>query len=139
MSEADRRRIRSLYDAFQRGDAPEVLGMLHPQIVWMEAESIPYADRNPYVGPQQVAEGVFMRIATEWDGFSVTPETMVAEGDTVVVFGRYRGTYRATGRPLDSQFCHVWTLQNAQVAAFQQYADTAQFNRVTAVVPPSMA
>ena len=38
--------------------------MFDPEIVWNEAESIPYADRNPYVGPQQVAEGVFGRILT---------------------------------------------------------------------------
>lgn len=132
--------IRSLYDAFGRGDAGSVLGMLHPRIVWMEAESIPYSDRNPYVGPQAVAEGVFGRIVSEWDGFTVTAERLVTEGDTVVAMGRYRGVFRATGRALDSQFCHVWTVRDGQVIAFQQYADTAQFQRVTAaLIPPPRA
>ena len=49
-------RIRSLYDAFAQGDVPTVLGSFDPEIVWMEAENINYADRNPYRGPQAVAE-----------------------------------------------------------------------------------
>jgi hypothetical protein len=36
----------------------------------------------------------------------------------------------ATGRPLDAQFVHRWSLENGKVVAFQQYTDTAQWNRV---------
>jgi hypothetical protein len=28
----------------------------------------PYADKNPYVGPNAVLEGLFARLAGEWDG-----------------------------------------------------------------------
>lgn len=140
MSHPNAQLIQDLYAAFGRGDAAAVLGAFHPQIVWMEAENIPYADRNPYVGPQAVAEGVFGRIMTEWEGFTVSPEKILAEGDTVIALGRYRGTYRATGRPLDAQFVHAWTVQEGKVTAFQQYADTAQFAHVTsAIVPPPTA
>jgi ketosteroid isomerase-like protein len=128
---SNREFMRSLYDAFARGDADTVLGALDPEIVWTEAENSVYADRSPYRGPQQVAEGVFMRLATEWDGFSVRPETFVEDGDTVVSFGRYRGTYKATGRPLDAQFAHAWTLRDGRITSFQQYTDTAQMARVT--------
>ena len=31
-----------------------------------------------------------------------------------------------TGRSLDAQACHVWTLSNGKVTRFQQYVDTAQ-------------
>lgn len=126
----NRELVQSLYDAFARGDAATVLGAFDPGIVWMEAENIPYADRNPYVGPQQVAEGVFGRLMTEWIGFTVHPETIVADGDTVVALGRYRGAFKRTGRALDSQFAHVWTVRDGRVVRFQQYADTAQFAQV---------
>ena len=135
----NRETIGSLYEAFARGDAGTVLGQFDPAIVWMEAESIAYADRNPYVGPQQVGEGIFGRIATEWEGFSVNPERLLQDDDTVVALGRYRGTFRGTGRALDAQFVHVWTLQAGRVTRFQQFADTAQFARVmgTADAPVS--
>ena len=131
MGSSPREIIGSLYDAFAKGDAATVLSMFDPAIVWNEAENIAYADRNPYIGPQQVAEGVFGRLMTEWDGFTVTPEKLLQDGDTVVAIGRYRATFRATSQRLDAQFVHVWTVDGGRVTQFQQYADTAQFLRVT--------
>ena len=121
--------VQSLSEAFARGDAAAVLGALDPAVVWNEAENIEYADRNPYVGPQAVAEGVFGRLMAEWDGFSVTPQQFVSEGDVVVVTGRYRATHKASGTPIDAQFVHVWTIRGGTIKTFQQYADTLQFAR----------
>lgn len=121
--------IQGLYAAFGRGDGGAVLGMFDDAIVWNEAENFPYADRNPYVGPQQVAEGVFGRIVTEWDGFTVTPQQYVDGGDTIVALGRYTGIFKATGVPVDAQFAHVWTISNGRIVSFQQHTDTLQFSR----------
>ena len=126
----NRELIHSLYEAFGRGDAGTVLGFFDPQIVWREADNFMYADRNPYIGPQQVAEGIFSRLVSEWEGFTVTPEKLVGEGDTVIAVGRYSGTFRETRRALDAQFAHVWTVEDGRVTRFQQYTDTAQFARV---------
>ena len=60
MSQQNADLMKSLYAAFGRGDVPTVLGAMDPAIVWNEAEGFPYADKNPYVGPQAVLEGVFM-------------------------------------------------------------------------------
>ena len=128
---SNREIVQDIYAAFAKGDIGSVLRTFHPAIVWMEAEHIPYADGNPYVGPQRVLEGVFGRIGSEWDGFSIRVESLVCEGERVVALGRYRGTFKATGRRLDAQFVHAWTLREGIVTRFQQYADTAQFQRVT--------
>jgi uncharacterized protein len=131
MPGANTQAIQSLYAAFARGDVATVLGGFDPQIVWNEAENIEYADRNPYIGPQAVAEGVFGRLMAEWDGFSVTPQRFVSEGDVVVATGRYRATHKTTRTPLDAQFVHVWTLRDGKVVAFQQHAATLQFSRAS--------
>lgn len=128
---SNRELVQSLYDAFARGDADTVLGALHPEVDWREAESSPYADQNPYLGPQQVAEGVFERLLADFPDFTVTPEQLVADGDTVVSLGRYAGTRAATGESLDAQFVHAWTIEDGRVTRFQQYTDTAQFQQVT--------
>lgn len=124
--------IQSMYDAFAKGDVPLVLGMLAPDVEWNEAENFVYADRNPYVGPQAVLEGVFMRLGTEWDGFALTVEEVIGSGDTVIARGRYRATYRATGARVDAQFAHAWKLADGKVTRFQQYTDTAQFRDIVA-------
>ena len=119
--------IRGLYEAFGRGDVPAVLGAFDPAIEWREADNFLYADRNPYIGPGAVAEGVFMRIVGDCDGFTVVPQRIIDGGDTIVVEGRYRGTMKATGLPVDAQFVHVWQLAGGRIAKFQQYTDTKQW------------
>jgi ketosteroid isomerase-like protein len=119
--------IRSFYEAYEKGDVPTVLAQMHQSIEWREAENFIYADRNPYVGPQAVLEGVFMRLGSDWEAFTVTPEEWLDAGDHVVVLGTYTGTYKATGREVRAQFAHVWSLTGPRVVRFQQYTDTKQF------------
>lgn len=121
--------IKSLYDAFAKGDVPAVLGLFDPQIEWNEAEGVRYADRNPYRGPMAVAEGVFGRIIAEVDQFAALPSKFIDGGDTVVVEGRYKGKVKATGTTLDAQFAHVYTLSGGRIVRFQQYTDTAQWTK----------
>jgi uncharacterized protein len=119
--------VKGLYEAFGKGDVPGVLGAFDQGIDWREAEGFLYADGNPYSSPQAVAEGVFQRLGTDVQDFAVTPERMIDGGDTVVVEGRYRGTMKATGTPVDAQFAHVWELREGKVIRFQQYTDTRQW------------
>ena len=123
--------IRSLYEAFARGDVPVALGHMQPDIVWYEAEGNAYADGNPYRGPEAVLSGVFARLVGEWDGFTVEPQEFLDAGDTVVVLGRYKGTYKATGRAQDAQMAHIWRLRDGKIAGFQQLVDTLHLARVT--------
>lgn len=119
--------IREVYAAFGRGDVPAVLAAFDPAIEWLEAESFPYAAGNPYVGPAAVAEGIFMRVVGDVDGFAVLPQRVIDGGDTVVVEGRYRGTAKATGIAIDAQFVHVWQLAGGKITTFRQYTDTKQW------------
>jgi uncharacterized protein len=121
--------IQGIYDAFGKGDVPGVLGRMAPGIVWNEAENFPYADKNPYVGPEAVLNGVFMRILSEWEGFTVSPEEILDAGDTIVSLGRYIGTCKATGKPIRMQMAHVWRVKDGKATQFQQYADTLQVAR----------
>jgi uncharacterized protein len=119
--------IRQMYDSFERGDVPGVLGQMDQGIEWREAENFIYADGNPYVGPQAVLEGVFMRIGSEWENFAVTPEEWLDAGNHVVVLGTYTGRHKETGKEVRAQFAHVWGVKGDRVVRFQQYTDTKQF------------
>jgi hypothetical protein len=61
--------------------------------------------------------------------FTVVPEKLIDAGDTVVAEGRYKGTMKATGTPIDAQFAHVWRLREGRIIRFQQYTDTGQWAR----------
>lgn len=129
MSQDNLNIIRSLYEDFGKGDIPSVLAALDPQVDWQEAENFIYADKNPYIGPQAILEGVFMRFGSEWDGFSVSPKNFHDAGDTVIGVGHYSGTYKKSGRVVRAQFAHFFTFRDGKVIKFQQYTDTAQFQQ----------
>lgn len=116
--------VRALYAAFAKGDMPAALATMAPDIVWNEAENYPYADLNPYVGPEGVLMGVFARIGADWDGFSAVSDEFIDGGDTIVSLGHYTGTYKATGKPMRAQFAHIFRVKNGKITDFQQYADT---------------
>ena len=125
VSNADR--IKVLYDAFAQGDVPTVLSGLTADVTWNEAENFIYADGNPYVGHDAVVNGVFARLGAEWEYWNLTDKVFRnIEDDMVLVTGRYQAKNKATGKVLNSQFAHVWTMQDTLAAAFQQYTDTKQ-------------
>lgn len=122
---ASQQLVTKLYDLFAKGDVPGFLAMLREDIVWNEAEGFVLSDRNPYVGPQAIVEGVFARVVSTWNDFKVTPREIVGGPEVVIAFGRYTGVSARTGKPLDVQFAHTWWLRDGKVARFQQMVDTA--------------
>jgi ketosteroid isomerase-like protein len=123
--------VKGIYEAFATGDVPAVVAALSPDIVWNEAENFPYADGNPYLGADAILGGVFARIMTEWDGFAALPEAFHDAGDTVIMTGRYAGTHKATGKSMNPQVAHIWTLADGKAVRFQQLIDTLAVARAT--------
>ena len=125
--------IRHVYALFGRGDIPNLVALFDPRIEWRQAEGNPVEPSGtPWLGPDEITERLFNQIGANWDGFTITPHRFHQAGGTVVVEGRYTGVFKATGRHMDAQMCHLWTLQGGKVAGFQQYVDTAQLQWVTA-------
>lgn len=124
--------VQGMYAAFANGDIPTIIGALDPKVDWWEAENFIYADGNPYVGPDAVLTGVFMRINAEWEGFAVAPQEVLDAGETIIGHGYYSGTYKQTGKQVRAQFAHFFTFRDGQIVKFQQYTDTAQFKQAVA-------
>ena len=121
------RLLKNLYEAFGRGDIPSVLGAMSSDIRWHQAEGNPYMPSGEaWVGPDAVLNSLFMKLGAEWDGFAVHPKSFHGAGDSVIVEARYSGRYKATGKSIDAQVCHVWDVKDGKVTRFQQYVDTAK-------------
>jgi ketosteroid isomerase-like protein len=120
--------IKGIYDAFATGNIPGVLGAMDANISWTEAAGFPYA--GTYIGPMAIVENVFMKLATEWEGFAAVPEQIVDGGNTVVALGNYSGTYKATGKSMKVPFAHVYDLKDGKIIKFVQHTDTAKVAEV---------
>ncbi len=115
--------ISGVYDAFAKGDVPTVLGAMDANIQWIEAEGFMYG--GTFTGPSAVLENVFMKFATEWEGFSVVPERIVDGGDgNVVSLGTYSGKYLRTGKSVSVPFVHAWEFRDGKIVKMRQYLDT---------------
>ena len=123
--------VKQIYQGFAEGDIPTVLGLLNSEIDWTEAEGFPYA--GTYHGPRAVLEGVFMRLGSEWNGFAAVPDEFIDGGDTVVVLGKYSGTYKRTGKSFQADFAHVWKMRDGKAIRFIQYVDTLLVHRALQV------
>ena len=53
------------------------------------------------------------------------PEEFVAQGDMVVVTGRYRATVNGTGAEIDSPIAHFFTVRNGKIEKWVGFSDSA--------------
>ena len=125
MSQENVTLIKSLYEAFGRGDIPAVLDCFDPAIEWIAADNSPLADRSPYRGVREVHEGVFMRAVADFD-VTIEVDALLDAGERVVMLGHYHGVRKATGKRFRAQAAHIWTMAGGKAVKFQQYTDTYQ-------------
>ena len=107
--------------AYEQGP-PALLAALAPDVEWTEAAGFPYA--GTYRGADEIVRNVFARLGSEWDGFRPDVENFHDAGDTIVVTGFYRGTYKKTNRAMAASFAHVLTLKDGKIVRFVQYVDS---------------
>ena len=120
--------VKRSYDAFARGDMDGVLGDMHPDIEWQQAQGLPHG--GTYHGLEDVRRNIFDPLDEEWwDEFSAVPTEFLDAGEEVVVLGRYRGVAKGTGKELDVPFVHVWTVRDGTAVRFRQFLDTAGWVR----------
>ncbi|WP_109829467.1 nuclear transport factor 2 family protein [Reichenbachiella versicolor] len=118
--------VENLYNAFATGDMPTVLGSMHPDIEWNEAEGNSLADGNPYTSPDAILNGVFERLGANHEYFNLSDIQLHNMSDNKVLATlRYEAKVRATGKAYSAQAAHFWTLNSeGKIKAFQQYVDT---------------
>lgn len=121
--------IKSLYEAFEDGNLSRILEILDSQVEWIESEGIPYG--GVFIGHKAVLEGVFEKIAAEWDNFQANTDEFIDAGDTIITLGFDSGTYKATGKKMKAATASFWTLKAGKVIKFRQYIDTLEIVSAT--------
>ena len=114
--------IRATYEGPSEQNGENLVAALAPDAVWVEAAGFPYA--GTYVGFENISANVFQRLATEWIDYKAEVASYVVEGDQVVAFGTYSGTYKATGKAMRAAFAHHYTLRLGKIARMVQYVDS---------------
>src|SRR5579875_1738714 len=115
--------VAAHYRASDAGDLDGMLAPLAPDVAWTEMAGFPYA--GTYHGPAAVRDGVFGRIAEDWNDYRFALEKLHADADVVFGVGTYSGVSRATGRSMSARVVHMWHVRDGSIRSFEQFADTA--------------
>lgn len=116
--------VRRGYEAFGRGDLNTLLTLFDDNIHWSSPGPADLPTAGVRRGRQQVAE-FFTAVDEVFEIQQFDPHTFVAQGDRVIVLGRETSRVKATGKLLDAEWAHAFTLQDGKIVAFQEYIDTA--------------
>jgi ketosteroid isomerase-like protein len=126
MSNANVDLVKSMYDAFTRGDIASILDASTENIIW---ESVGSQHDFPTLGRRDGRNGAqefFASVAEHLSFSEFAPREYCPSGDRVFVLGRYAMTVKKTGRAFASDWCHVFTIDGGKVAEFREFTDTAQ-------------
>jgi uncharacterized protein len=131
--QANRQLVQQAYQSVKAGDVQSLLNSLAEDIQWQlpEMENVPFA--GTWRGREQV-EQFFSIVAQTQDVVEFDLEDFIAQGDKVVVLGRFSQRVKSTGRISTSAWAHVWTVKDGRVTHFYEYVDTAAVSRAHTAV-----
>ncbi|MCA1591947.1 MAG: nuclear transport factor 2 family protein [Acidobacteria bacterium] len=125
MSEQENQQgVRTMFEAFGRGDVPAMLGVVSDEVDW----AITGPSSVPYYGERKGHQGVIDFVTqlgsnVEFEKFE--PGKFIASGDNVIVLDSERGRVRGTGKTFDTDWAIVFTVRDGKITNFRCYENTA--------------
>jgi uncharacterized protein len=119
--------VRAVYVSHRHRDTPGLVDLLTEDVEWHQAEGHPYYGGRPWRGPDEVVANVVDHINEDWDDYRTTVDEFIDAGDTIIVLGRYTGTYKATGGKVDAPVCTIYRVRDGKIWYWQQFTNTAAF------------
>jgi len=129
MSESNN--VQTIQDAYQKfgaGDIEGLLTLMAQDIKWTvpEIENAPFAGSRE--GLSRVAE-FFTELSGAEDITRFEPLEFIAQNDKVVVLGESAATVKDTGRSYETDWVHIFTLNDGKVTEFTEFFDNAAATR----------
>jgi ketosteroid isomerase-like protein len=114
--------VKGIYNGGPEQIAKTLQAALAPRFEWTEAAGFP--DAGTFHTMEEVGRNVFARLAAEWDGSRAEVENFYDAGDTIIVTGRYLGTYKKSRGVMDAVFAHIWNFKDGKIVKYTQNVDT---------------
>ena len=126
MTETNIGLIRTVYEAFGRGDARFIASQVKPEARWdfnVTNSDVPW--HVTVTGPAEVPKflGAFVE-NVELEAFE--PRQFIAMGDDVIAHVRIAYTVKRTKKRVDQEQLHWWTVRDGKITRLRHFEDTAQ-------------
>jgi ketosteroid isomerase-like protein len=115
------------YEAFNNGDAEALSEMFADDVQWEgpNAEGVPMSGKHD--GKDSVLQALG-QISESFETFSVRPDEMIEEGDTVVVLSHLEAKARS-GNEVKLPGAEVYRLSGGKIKRVQSLSDTAELQK----------
>lgn len=120
--------VKHVYEAFDQGDIPRLLGYLTDDVKW----ELPVVEGIPFSGKRRGRDEVekfFHLLDKHQEVRKFHRQEFIAQGDKVIVMGHYEWAVKSTGSSFEADWVHVFWLAGQHINAFKEYTDTNQMAR----------
>jgi uncharacterized protein len=114
--------VRTFYESANLGDMETCMGQLADDVTWTNIGSTRYSGTFRGKGDlvTRLLQPVFGQLQA---GITSAVDTMIAEGDFVVVQSRGKAETK-DGRPYNNTYCHVFRIRGGKIVEVTEYLDT---------------
>ena len=116
--------VQQGYAAFGRRDIPALLKLVADEVDWYEIcpPSLPYS--GPRRNPAEVGE-FFAAVGQVEDITVFEPTEFIEAGENVTVLGYLEGFALDTKQKFQTEWIHVFTVENGKITRWRGFTDTA--------------
>jgi ketosteroid isomerase-like protein len=115
--------VRSVYDAWERGDFQGAPNIYDPLALLVQGEGFP--DKGPHLGIDGIRK--YMRGFLEaWEHITIEAEELIDAGDSVVAAIFQRGKGKGSGVEAEFRYFHVWTFRGDKVIRLETMRERAE-------------
>ena len=118
--------IKRVYEAFGKGDVQFIASKVHPEGRWdfnVTESHVPW--HVPVTGPAEVPKFVAAFVGNV-DLEAFEPRQFIAAGDEVIAHVRIAYRVKRTGKHVDEEQLHWWTVRDGAITRLRHFEDTAQ-------------
>jgi ketosteroid isomerase-like protein len=115
--------VRSVYDAWGRGDFQGSPDVYDPLAVLVQGEGFP--DKGAHLGIEGIRK--YTRGFLEaWERITIEADELIEAGDSVIAAVVQRGVGQGSGAPAEFRYFHVWTFRGDRVIRLETVRERAQ-------------
>ena len=114
--------IQNMFAELSKGNANAFLNNLSDTLRFTIIGTTKFS--GTFNGKQEFINKVLAPLSAQLEGgLTVTPENLIAEGDTVAMQARGKSTTKA-GKPYNNTYCQIFRIANGKVQEVTEYLDT---------------
>ena len=117
-----------MYETFMAGDVEGFLNLFSDDAAWHapEIENVPL--NGKFSGRENLA--AFIAGIDNYEEFlKFDPTEFIAQGDRVVVLGKFLARSKTTAKQYASDFAHIVTVKDGKITSFYEFFDNAAAGR----------